>query len=313
MSYQFKQQESLESGVRRIAAEQLSQAIRELKNAEQNPHQTIHEVRKHFKKLRGMIRLVCSGLGDDYARLNVWYRDAGRRLSRVRDAESMLESLQKLKERFSDPKYEYTELFSELENRFLARKQQLVEEWIDLDLELQSLSQQLEAALEAVEGWKIKGKAAKIIRDGLQQTYQRGADALAILHQRPDDDLFHESRKRSKYHLYHMRLISAVWQPMLTARIAELDLLNDYLGDDHDLTVMTQLITSETESFGSAANVEQLLSLIREQRQSLQTAAFQMADRIFAEKPKAFARRMQAYWTLWRDERGGSSGTIDGE
>ena len=63
---------------------------------------------------------------------------------------------------------------------------------------------------------------------------------------------------------------------MLTARIAELDLLNDYLGDDHDLTVMTQLITGEVDSFGSSANVEQLLSLIGQQRQTLQSAAFQM-------------------------------------
>ncbi|QDT40828.1 CHAD domain protein [Gimesia alba] len=309
MGYQFKQQESLASGVRRIAGEQLSQAIRELKNAEQNPHQMIHEVRKHFKKLRGLIRLVRYGLGDDYARLNVWYRDAGRRLSRVRDAESMLESLQKLKARFSD--LEQTDLFSEFENRFLARKQKLVEEWIDLDLELQNLAQQLESELEAVASWKIKGKAAKIIRDGLQQTYQRGSEALATLHQSPNDELFHECRKRSKYHLYHMRLINAVWPPMLTARITELDLLNDYLGDDHDLTVMTQLITGEADSFGSSANVEQLLLLIGQQRQTLQAAAFQMADRMFAEKPKAFARRMQGYWNLWRDERGGSSDTSD--
>lgn len=311
MGYQFKQQESVANGVRRIAGEQLSQAIRELKNAEQNPHQTIHEVRKHFKKLRGLIRLVRSGLGDDYPRLNVWYRDAGRRLSRVRDAESMLESLQKLKDRFADP--EYAELFAEFETRFLDRKQKLVEEWIDLDLELQNLSQQLEAALAAVEVWKMKGKATKIIRDGLQQTYQRGADALTALHQSPDDELFHECRKWSKYHLYHMRLISDAWQPMLTARIAELDLLNDYLGDDHDLTVMTQLITSETETLASSANAEQLLSRIHEQRQTLQTAAFQMADRIFAEKPKAFARRMQAYWDLWRDERGGPSAAVHSE
>ncbi|MCA9016343.1 MAG: CHAD domain-containing protein, partial [Planctomycetaceae bacterium] len=273
------------------------------------PHQTIHEVRKHFKKLRGLMRLVRSGLGDDYARLNVWYRDAGRRLSRVRDAESMLESLQKLKDRFSDPAY--ADLFSEFESSFLARKQKLVEEWIDLDLELQNLSQQLEAALDAVADWKIKGKAAKIVRDGLQRTYQRGAVALAALHQSPDDELFHECRKRCKYHLYHMRLISNVWPAMLTARISELDLLNDYLGDDHDLTVMTQLITAETEAFGlSSARVEQLLTLIRQQRQTLQTAAYQMADRMFAEKPKAFGSRMLDYWNLWRDERAGSAEEI---
>ena len=50
MGYQFKQQESLTTGVQRIAREQLSQAILELKQSEQNPHRAIHEVRKQFKK-----------------------------------------------------------------------------------------------------------------------------------------------------------------------------------------------------------------------------------------------------------------------
>lgn len=301
MGYQFKLKESLAEGVRRIAEEQLNQAIEKLTHREEDPHETIHEVRKHFKKLRGLIRLVRFGLGDDYKRLNVWYRDAGRRLSRVRDAESMLESLQALQERFTDS--EYADLFLEFENVFQERKQKLVAEWIDLEQELSTLQEQLQGELEAVADWKIKGTASKVIRHGVQQTYARGQDALAQLHQEPGDELFHECRKRCKYQLYHMRLLSNIWPPIMTARIAELDQLNDYLGDDHDLTVMTQLVTGKNESLGvSAARVEQLLALIGQQRQILQAAAFPLADRIFVEKPKAFSRRIKGYWKLWRKE-----------
>ncbi|MCA9005366.1 MAG: CHAD domain-containing protein [Planctomycetaceae bacterium] len=301
MGYQFKQQESLASGVRRIAGEQLSQAIQILQDPEQNRHYAIHEVRKRFKKLRGLVRLVRSGLGDEYTAINIWYRDAGRRLSRIRDAESLLESLQALQQRHTDPAY--AELFADFENRFRARKQKVVEEWIDLDQELEQLSGELQEAKQLVESWKIKGAAFKVLKAGLRRTYQRGAVALSQLHKSSDDELFHECRKRSKYHLYHIRLLNQVWPTMLTARQSELDELNDYLGDDHDLAVMTQVITGEPDTFGASADVEQLLTLIRQQRHELQTAGLKLADRIFAEKPKAFAHRLKNYWKLWKADR----------
>ncbi|HCO24281.1 CHAD domain-containing protein [Gimesia maris] len=301
MGYQFKQQESLASGVRRIAGEQLSQAIQILQDPEQNRHYAIHEVRKRFKKLRGLVRLVRSGLGDEYTTVNVWYRDAGRRLSRIRDAESLLESLQSLQERFPDPAY--SALFAEFENRLQTRKQNVVDEWVDLDQELEQLSTELQQAKQLVENWKIKGASTKVLKAGLKLNYQRGVEALAQLHQSPSDELFHECRKRSKYHLYHIRLLNAVWPTILSARQAELDELNDYLGDDHDLAVMTQVFTGEPETFGTSADVEQLLTLIRQQRHDLQSAGLKLADRIFAEKPKAFAHRIKNYWKLWKADR----------
>lgn len=297
MSYQFQQDESLADGVRRIADHQVHKAIKELQNAESDRHEAIHEVRKRFKKLRGLIRIVRPGL-EQYSQINVWYRDAGRRLSRVRDAESMLESLAKLKAHFDDPAY--TELFNAFEKCFQERKQQLVEEWIDLEQELQQLCEELQTARELINQWKIKGNPDKILRGGLQQNYQRGAEALAILHGEPSDELFHECRKRSKYYLYHMRLLKQVWEPILTARLSVLDQLNDYLGDDHDLAVMTWQLTDEPDRFGTSTDIDQLLTLIARRREELQAAALTLADRIYAEKPKAFARRLQTYWKLWQ-------------
>ncbi|QDU08924.1 CHAD domain-containing protein [Gimesia aquarii] len=301
MGYQFKQEESLASGVQRIAQEQLSQAICELQNPKRDRHQAIHEVRKQFKKLRGLIRLVCSGLGDDFSRLNIWYSAAGRRLSRVRDAESMLESLKKLSKRFSDSGHEA--LFSEFERKLLIRRQNIVEEWIDLDRELEKLSEQLEEARDSVGNWKIEGAVEKIISHGLKQTYQQGAKALKKIHRHPNDELLHDCRKASKNHLYHMRLIVDFWQPVISARIVELDRLNDLLGDDHDLAVMTQLVQNEERVLETSTDIDLLLKMIKQQREELQSAAFEIADRVYAEKPKAFARRMRTYWNLWQNQR----------
>ncbi|MEQ9071302.1 MAG: hypothetical protein RLO18_31495, partial [Gimesia chilikensis] len=54
------------------------------------------------------------------------------------------------------------------------------------------------------------------------------------------------------------------------------------------------------ERFGATSDIDQLLTLIGQQREELQSAGLALADRIYAEQPKAFAQRLQAYWKLWQ-------------
>lgn len=98
MSYYIKSEESIASGVRRIAEEQTDKAINALRENE-NPGEIIHKVRKHLKKLRALMRLVRDELESDvYKPNNVFYRDLGRQLSDLRDVTSLLETLELLRE-----------------------------------------------------------------------------------------------------------------------------------------------------------------------------------------------------------------------
>ena len=57
----------------------------------------MHEARKDMKKLRALLRLARGELGEDtFRRENACFRDAGRELAGVRDADVMLDTLTSL-------------------------------------------------------------------------------------------------------------------------------------------------------------------------------------------------------------------------
>lgn len=68
MPYRFKIDEPVEKGFRRIAREQVDAALQELAAPEVQP-KGVHECRKSLKRLRALVRLAASALGDDKAQI----------------------------------------------------------------------------------------------------------------------------------------------------------------------------------------------------------------------------------------------------
>jgi CHAD domain-containing protein len=82
---------SLQDGVRRIAVEQISAMLGEIDDASLGRDETVHQLRKRCKKLRGLVRLVRPGFEDDRSE-NATFRDAARGLSALRDADVLIET-----------------------------------------------------------------------------------------------------------------------------------------------------------------------------------------------------------------------------
>ena len=102
MAFQILADEAVEEAVQRIAREQIDKAVDEINDRELDRHETVHQVRKRCKKIRGLIRLVRPQFEDTYDRENAWYRDSARPLSYVRDAQSIIETFDKLLDHFDD-------------------------------------------------------------------------------------------------------------------------------------------------------------------------------------------------------------------
>src|SRR5919198_6024653 len=94
-SFRFLAGETVPDGLRRIARGRIDHALEELRGeTDSSPEEAVHEARKDMKKLRAVVRLARDELGDEvYRRENECFRDAGRELSGVRDADVMLETL----------------------------------------------------------------------------------------------------------------------------------------------------------------------------------------------------------------------------
>ena len=102
MAYRLEFDESPDVPARRCAIERIEDAIAQLdRGRAHDPQGAVHEARKDVKKVRALLRLYRSGLGDaTYRYENRELRDAGRALSVMRDADVLLDTIDGLAERY---------------------------------------------------------------------------------------------------------------------------------------------------------------------------------------------------------------------
>jgi len=293
MSYRFEPDEPIADGLRRIAAEQIDRALSELDDPNLPKDETVHQVRKRCKKLRGIIRLVRPGFGG-YRDANARFRDAARALSGVRDARVLLETYDHLMKRYD--RQVNRRAFASIRAELTRRLDRLVEEDLDLPGRLAAFRVEMQSARRAAARWEIEGRGFDAVAGGLAKTYRRARAARDDAYDQPADERFHELRKRIKYHWYHTRLLQKAWPAKLKPHRAAAKEISDLLGLDHDLAVLAQTLRAEPEAFGRPRDVGAALALIRRAQEELREQARPIARKLLAEKPRKLAERWGAYW-----------------
>jgi len=92
--------ESLERTVQLVLRKLVLASAAEASTDDKAASARVHAVRKRIKRIRAILRLVEDGLDQtDYRREQAWFRDRGRRLSAVRDADVLVETHRKLQVR----------------------------------------------------------------------------------------------------------------------------------------------------------------------------------------------------------------------
>jgi len=293
MGYRFKDHETVTDGIKRIALEQLEKAIEQTKPGIRNPEEAIHDVRVSFKKLRALLRLARVKKNDDaFARENACYRDAGRRLSEVRDATAMVSAFDKLTERYAEQLAR--DAFAELRKPFLKSKRK---QHSDKNAALSALARMLESARSRVTDWPLEDDGFSALRQGLKRTYKHGRAGMAQALAEPKAESFHEWRKRVKDLWYQVRLLKPTWPAMLKDLADQLERLGDYLSDDHDLAILRHMVLQQSP--GDRTQLEALVALIDQRRGELEVEAKRLGERIYGENPKAFVSRFEVYWHAW--------------
>lgn len=306
MAYCLNAGETVAEGVKRIAREQIDAAIAHVEDGTLDRHKAVHEIRKRCKQLRGLVRLVRGPLEADgsFRRENARFRDAARPLSPVRDAEAILGTFDTLMDRFQ--RQIDRQAFAPVRDRLCERRQGVAGGDSDLGERLAGFAAAMREAHERVEAWPINGDGYGAIRHGLILTYRLGRQDMRAAFDDPTPELFHDWRKRVKDHHYQMRLLAAVWPPVVLERCKEAKRLGALLGDDHDLAVFRQLLLDQPEAFGDRRDIQALTCLIDRRCAQIQAKARTLGERLYAEKPKSFTSRFRRYWRVWQaeDERG---------
>ena len=291
MDYRLIKEEPLATGIKRIGILLNAQAVSQINLlVEEHPHEAVHELRKRFKELRGLIRLVRYPLGECYARENEFYRDLGRDISHIRDLRAFIEALTHLKvqysERLSKDAFSATEAFLNHRLRELA-------ESIKLKDTLRHIQARLKEHEDVIRQWPVDAGTFHDIYKSLMKVYARGYRMMRSVKDNSSVESFHELRKRGKYMRYHMEILNFAWPAMMAVQAGEFGNFADLLGDDHDLALCLAYLEQEKPD---EEEFQLIKAIVNHQRALLQQQVLSLGHKLYAERPRTFTRRIYKYW-----------------
>jgi len=297
VAYRFESDEDVREAIRRCAREQLDHAVSELSEwISEDPVTAVHSARKAVKRERSLLRLSRGAMPSKQLRVeNRALRGAARGLSRARDAEVMIQTVEELSERFAGqlPQATFAAIGEQLA---VVRDQQRAR------LQGSALSPcaagELGSVRLRVDDWRIRGNGWRTIEPGLLHSYRRGRQAFATTRRHPSFENLHAWRKRVKDLWYQERLLAPICGPAVKGQAKDAHRLADLLGDDHDLGLLRHILTHD--HLDAAVDLDAVVGLIDHRRAELQSDAAHIGERVYAETPKAFRRRMKRSWKAGR-------------
>jgi CHAD domain-containing protein len=155
------------------------------------------------------------------------------------------------------------------------------------------LAQALDRAEVAVAQWPLAELGFAKIAGELAASYRRARKAIPSSWPRADAAELHELRKRVIVHRYQMELVTPLWPRSGKLWTGEAQRLRDRLGHHHDLVLLSELTAPRRPLARWRAKLAPLIEARKAQHVA---AARRIANRLFAEKPKAFRRRLEALW-----------------
>ncbi|HYD15570.1 MAG TPA: CHAD domain-containing protein [Hyphomicrobium sp.] len=297
MAFRLKLDEPIEKGFRRIGVEQIDRARRQLA-ARQEPAIEVHEARKCMKRIRALLRLGRIGLGETvYRTENAHFRSIANALSSARDDHVLLETVVKL---IASDEGKTASALGRLKEAVLAQRflepNGAADGRIDADAAL-------ERAVRRFRRLRIEPDSFETLEQGLVRNYRKAIKRRVTAYAENTDDAFHEWRKCVQTHQRHMTLLSRAWPPLFDAHVEAARELSQILGDDHDLAILRQRMSSLPADMLSADDIKEIESLIQARQESLRLAAKPRGDIVFAERPKAHGHRITGIWAGAKAEK----------
>ena len=288
---------SFGDGLAAAARSIIADARRALGDPELADPEAVHEVRKALKRWRALLRLLARPLGDPADQMRVEARELMRSLSGARDAQSALDALNDLRK--SDlplsPTSAETMRARLTEMRDAAEKTSFTKDM------RAKLARYLDFATLSLERWPLKAIDFDTVADGLISTYRRSRQLVPDNWLGAEPEHLHDLRRRVVEHRHQMDLTEPLWPRLGKVWAEEAQRLRNQLGACQDLAMLTNF-TAPHQPLAHWRS--RLVPLIEDRRGAHLKTAERLAGRLFAEKPKAFRRRIAALWNARRSRKG---------
>jgi CHAD domain-containing protein len=283
MSYRLDLGAPVPDALRAVLVERLEHAHDALRDADPDAAaEAVHGARKDIKKARALLRLARPGLPEEtYRSENAALREVARSLTAAREADVLTETLElvaaRLVGRMPEPELEALRV-RVAEIAASSRPPQASGASAIPDETIGALAE----AVVRAGALELDRCDTDTLVAGSVRAYAHGVRALTVAQHDTTAANLHDWRKRAKDLWYHQRLLRDAWPELFKAQADAADRLTKLLGDDHDLAQLAEHLPDEPD----------VLEAITELRAELQADAFTLGLHLYAEKPKAFGRRL---------------------
>lgn len=283
--------------LRAVARDILAESRAAIDDPDRSDAVAVHDYRKAMKRWRALLRLLEPFLGDDGQRLRIEARDLARELAGARDVQAVLDALpdiERARQGLSPTS------FATMRGRIEAIKHAAEATTLTLDMRAR-LRAALATAASAVETWPLGDLKFADVAARLAEGYRGARSAIPRAWPRATDEKLHELRRRVVEHRYQIEVVEPLWPRFGKLWVGEAQRLRERLGTCNDLALLSALTAPHRPL---APWRSRLTPLVAERKAAHVSTARRLAGRLFAEKPKAFRRRLVALWKSRGDEDG---------
>jgi len=281
---------SFGDGLAAAARSIIADGRRALTDPELSDPEAVHEVRKALKRWRALLRLLGRPLGEQADQMRMEARELMRAIAGARDAQSALDALGDLRK----AEVPFSPTSAETIRARLTEIRDAAEAKSFTKTMRDRLSRYLDYATLSLERWPLKAIDFDTVTDGLTATYRRARQLVPDGWSDTEAEHLHDLRRRVVEHRHQMDLVEPLWPRLGKVWAEEAQRLRNQLGACQDLAVLTNF-TAPHEPLAPWRS--RLSPLIEERRRSHLKTAQRLSGRLFAEKPKAFRRRIAALWS----------------
>ena len=254
----------------------------------------VHEIRRTIKRFRAILRLIRDEIGyAAFYRENRFYRELSARLSPMRDEAMLRQTILKS----GDGHREF------LQEKEKKRLQEVFRERIERSRKeyqvryggFEQLVEDLEKGRARIPSCCRFREDPDLFRTGLKRVYRRGRKSLFRIREDYSLEDFHEYRKQTKYLLHQVELLRPIFPRLLKAYTGSVAGHAELLGEIRDLDRLELYLKDAPRREIPASGKKSAMSEIIRRRDPLMGKVFRRAGLIYAEKPGAFAQRMNEY------------------
>jgi CHAD domain-containing protein len=241
----------------------------------------VHRARRLLKEANALARLLEDCRGVDAKDASRGFARLRHKLNDVRDLDVIEASLTKLHADLPEP------LRMSLAAAIAERRSEI--DVVSGAAEGAAMREDVGRLAAMISGWELNEATPDALVASARRTYKslrrRGA---AAFDKRASHEL-HELRKPLIVHRYQMEALERAWPKLFRAWAGEAQHLRDKLGEHHDLMML-----AEFASRVAGDEAKPLLALITDAQERLVDESEPVFDRLCAEKPGAFERRLLA-------------------